>query len=474
MDTEVSNKKRRGRKPNNITENKKCETTKVDPATNSKSKSNSQAKRVNKKTPLDGVNTETNAVANIKENTQTKIDNLIKPKRKYTKRKNTLNSTETTQETTNTIIHTEIDTQIDIQKQKKGIAKKENINTTNHISPASTHLNNTEHNTRTMVAINNPKKRGRKPRGGKVVAQDIVLNETKTTIKPNIILHLKCNSKDIIEHSLQDLNYNPVIENVKAFNDDEMNEYDKIEFNVQVSVNQLHKNEIHSHISNDGMNKNEETHIDPQSNSISMINENITSKMLWDKLKQLQNNLHFNNVDEKNSDCFWCNHQFDNPPIYIPKFEFNNTYEVYGCFCTPQCACAYLFKEDIDTSMLWERYSLLNSIYCKIYDYTRHIKPAPSPHYLLKKYYGILSIEEYRKMLEHDALFIVVDKPLSRVLPELHDENNEYPSFNYNKTNELLQGQGHGHGHGQSHLNEKKYKLARNKPTPSINTKEMW
>ena len=83
-------------------------------------------------------------------------------------------------------------------------------------------------------------------------------------------------------------------------------------------------------------------------------------------------------------------------------------------------------KENIDMSMKFERYYLLNNIYCKIYDYKKNIKPAPDPRYILDKYYGNLSIQEYRKLLSKERLLLVVDKPLTRVLPELHQDNDDF------------------------------------------------
>jgi hypothetical protein len=44
-------------------------------------------------------------------------------------------------------------------------------------------------------------------------------------------------------------------------------------------------------------------------------------------------------------------------------------------------------KESIDDSVKFERYHLLNQTYSKIYNYTRNIKPAPNPYYLLDKFY---------------------------------------------------------------------------------------
>jgi hypothetical protein len=83
-------------------------------------------------------------------------------------------------------------------------------------------------------------------------------------------------------------------------------------------------------------------------------------------------------------------------------------------------------EKNIDTTSRFERYYLLNYIYGKIYDYKKNIKPAPSPYYLLDKYYGTLSIQEYRKLLKSERLLLVVDKPLVRSMPELHDDSDDY------------------------------------------------
>ena len=41
------------------------------------------------------------------------------------------------------------------------------------------------------------KKRGRKPKGGKII-QHVVSSETQLEDKPNVILHLKCSMKDLL------------------------------------------------------------------------------------------------------------------------------------------------------------------------------------------------------------------------------------------------------------------------------------
>ena len=84
-------------------------------------------------------------------------------------------------------------------------------------------------------------------------------------------------------------------------------------------------------------------------------------KIIWQKLEKLSNDLHIDNICDKKSACFYCTYDFDNVPIYIPKHELNKTFHVYGCFCSPECACAYLMNEkSIDTTTRFERYQLLN------------------------------------------------------------------------------------------------------------------
>jgi hypothetical protein len=267
------------------------------------------------------------------------------------------------------------------------------------------------------------KKRGRKPKGGKIIQQDLSNTEVKET-KPNIILHLKCSVKDI--QLTGDYNSNFTTANIESFT-----------FSGS-------KNECFYEIINK---PNEETNIqnhprdrNPDTNEFNKKQEedNCETKEIWRKLKILEHDLHINNISDKKSACFWCSYDFDNPPIYIPKHYIKDSYHVYGCFCSPECATSYLMDENIDSSTKFERYYLLNHIYSKIYQYSKNIKPAPNPHYMLERFYGNLTIQEYRLLLKSERLFLMVDKPLTRILPEFHEDNDDFiinnkiiPSNNY-------------------------------------------
>ena len=136
-------------------------------------------------------------------------------------------------------------------------------------------------------------------------------------------------------------------------------------------------------------------------------------------------------MDEKKSACFWCTYEFDNQTCYIPRYENNGDICGYGSFCRPECAVAYLMKENIDDSTKFERYHLLNSVYSKIYEYKNNIKPAPNPHYLLDKFYGNLNIQEYRKLLNSERMLMIIDSPLTRILPELHEDTDDFTAGIY-------------------------------------------
>lgn len=159
-------------------------------------------------------------------------------------------------------------------------------------------------------------------------------------------------------------------------------------------------------------------HDDSKANHISV-------KEINAKLKKLKISLYKNTNQDKKSACFWCTYDYDNPTCYIPKYENDSSVVGYGSFCRPECAVAYLMKENIDDSTKFERYHLLNKLYGKIYDYKRNIKPAPNPYFLLEKYYGNMTIQEYRKLLKTEHTLLVLEKPLTRILPELHEDNED-------------------------------------------------
>jgi len=240
------------------------------------------------------------------------------------------------------------------------------------------------------------KKRGRKPKGGKIVSAQTTDNVNTKTAPPNIIVHLKCGIEDLTNPSDNFI-------------------YDPSDMNVKIDPYQFKP------VGSSGFDIETTPEVNNPTAPIS------STDILNHKLKMLAHDLHTNNISDKKSACFWCTCEFDNPAIYIPKHAIKDTYHVYGCFCSPECSVGHLFQQsDIDSSTKFERYSLLNHIYGRIYNYEKNIKPAPDPNYTLDKFYGNLSIQEYRQLLKHERLLLIVDKPLMRSLPELHEDNDDF------------------------------------------------
>ena len=289
-----------------------------------------------------------------------------------------------------------------------------------------------EHNIVKEVKV--PKKRGRKPKGGKIVKENDKSIASNSIIKENVILHLKCKSDDLFQSNnlLTSIEYQPSIQSVQPYNnnDTDMNllsgfngtVYEKNGTNTTNCDDDTCDKDCNRESIKLSINKTNTRETNKRNSS----NQSLDDKEIWKKIKELNNRLHNNKIPNKDSSCFWCSCNFTTPPVYIPKSFINGTYEVYGSFCIPECAVGFLFREQLDNTTRWERYAMLNSIYSSIFKYKKNIKPAPEPYYILDKFYGTLSIDEYRQLMRKDKLLMVVDKPLTRILPELYDDNNEF------------------------------------------------
>jgi hypothetical protein len=283
-----------------------------------------------------------------------------------------------------------------------------------------------------------PKKRGRKPKGGKLVAKkqdSITMNHSVA----NIVLHLKCSMQDLNDHNTNikqlvndPMTYNPSVPpSILTYNNEN---FGFTSFDNNSSLEKPVEKKDYAYAEFEPKNLSSIPNI-CQSCSMKISDElpinneeddNINIKDVNNKLKRLKIQLYKNSNPDKKSACFWCTYEYDNPSCYIPKYENNDQIFGYGSFCRPECAVAFLMKENLDDSTKFERYHLLNQIYSKVYDYKKNIKPAPNPYFLLDKFYGNLSIQEYRKLLKTEHMLLVIDKPLTRILPELHEDNEDF------------------------------------------------
>ncbi len=106
--------------------------------------------------------------------------------------------------------------------------------------------------------------------------------------------------------------------------------------------------------------------------------------------------------------CFWCCESFEGRPCVIPLRIVESVWNVYGNFCTPQCAMAYLLSEVLDTHTRWERIGLLNRLYTE--SINGRVYPAPARE-ALAKFGGPMSIEEFRSVCESQRVRVDIHMP---------------------------------------------------------------
>jgi hypothetical protein len=106
--------------------------------------------------------------------------------------------------------------------------------------------------------------------------------------------------------------------------------------------------------------------------------------------------------------CMWDCHQFNWRPVVLPIRDTGEHLEVTGNFCSPECACAYLFDMRQDSHTRWEQLALLHRVYseaCK-----GKIHPAPARN-VLSLFGGSLSIQDYRELIRSQKVRIDIHLP---------------------------------------------------------------
>lgn len=133
--------------------------------------------------------------------------------------------------------------------------------------------------------------------------------------------------------------------------------------------------------------------------------------------------------------CWWDGHPFSNKPCFIPKnirTRSNLTgdiiYDVYGNFCSPECALAYLENErNIDPEVRWNRIAMLNEMTRRVINENiDRIQPA-MPRWVLTEYGGPLTIEKYRDANTNITVKCeVIYPPITVEVPQIQLTNTDF------------------------------------------------
>lgn len=275
-----------------------------------------------------------------------------------------------------------------------------------------------------IVKKDEPVKRSKK--SGKIV-NALALTEMIQAKNVNIILHLKCTMKQIEEH-YQKLQKN---QDPLTYLPEAPSEIQAFEEPTQTATYSILSEEPTkpAYTSVDTTN-----FVCPQCDFNSKYNSNsnantkhgVDETNINHKLKEIKLQFYKNEVDKKSA-CFWCTYPFDNDTCYILSHGSMGDIQGYGSFCSPECSVAFLYNNlNWDDSMKMESYQLINHYYGKPNQYQDNIKPAASPFFFLEKFYGNMDIQEYRKLSKSNHMLLTVDKPVTRILPEIHEDSDKF------------------------------------------------
>lgn len=121
--------------------------------------------------------------------------------------------------------------------------------------------------------------------------------------------------------------------------------------------------------------------------------------------------------------CYWCCHKFENAPFGIPVIYQNNTFFVFGCFCSLECATAHNFSTTNNIDEMWERYNLINLL-SRTIQYAKTVRPAPD-RLALKSFGGYMEIDQFRDYHKTNKIININFPPMSSLSQQI-EEINEY------------------------------------------------
>lgn len=248
-----------------------------------------------------------------------------------------------------------------------------------------------------MSDIGEKKKRGRKPKTEK----DIKNVQKDVDNSDPQILHLNITRKQSIDT------------NTTFQNENEMFETDYCNYKPDMIVpNAYNNNDTFSskpfELTNTSIAEN------PTNSNIKVILKNIDKHQLT------------------NVACFWCCHRFDNSFLGIPMKYKNNTFDVYGCFCSFECMCAYNFYSNETSHNRWEVYNLIN-IMAKSMRYDTYVYPAP-PRKCLDMFGGYMTIDEFRNFKNSNKIININKTPFVIIVDQIEEIND----YNHKQQHDIL------------------------------------
>lgn len=266
--------------------------------------------------------------------------------------------------------------------------------------------NKTVDDNETLVKEEKPKKTTKKKQFPvvAVVGPDGIEGNLLPEVKRPLIVHLPIQSKDVQMNDMP-IMYDPAPpSDAQPYDINADNPFyegvEQIEFQLESTTDNI------SNIPEPVSTKTENKHIEQHNNTEQEVDYyNIKSTLLiqYKDSAEVKTIPHTSDVA-----CFWCCHTFTNRPVVLPIRDTGEYLQVMGNFCSPECACAYLFDMRQDSHTRWEQLALLYRVYGEACRGKIHPSPARN---VLKHFGGNLTITEYRNLIRSHKVRIDIHLP---------------------------------------------------------------
>lgn len=252
------------------------------------------------------------------------------------------------------------------------------------------------------------KKRGRPPKN-----KDNVNNTKKNTKKTSYVYE-----KELILHLPIDLEDTNI--------DNESESESEVHNKKDLTISDMSYTDKHNEVSHKETLADKDKQIDSLKKELAMYKKKVEKLLIcneinYDNVKLINTSDGNTTIVEKTDiPCWWCTYSFNTIPCFLPDSYKDNTFHVFGCFCSYDCANAYNFFS-INDYKVWERYSLLYKL-CNTTNNTHHNIGVADPKEVLQKYGGTKTIVEFRENLNtckksYFNLPLIIPLPLTNTVP---------------------------------------------------------
>lgn len=137
--------------------------------------------------------------------------------------------------------------------------------------------------------------------------------------------------------------------------------------------------------------------------------------------------------------CWWCTYNFETIPVYIPELYHSETFYVFGCFCSFNCAAAY--NLNMNDYKIKDRHSLLMNMAINVYKKNIDLEIFIAPQReVLEKFGGPVGIIEFRKNFKSCAKeYRLILPPMASIIPTIEIITREKIIFGKHDANKFSQ-----------------------------------